>query len=177
MQNRFRRLVELPYYAGEYYALRLIPSTGPGMISRLLFKVPLLVYRIGLSRLISNQILLLTTTGRCSGKPRVTALGYHCDPATKTYYVSAGWRGQTNWYRNVKVNAKVSVQVGNYRFNAIAEPVNEAEALQLLSDYAKRNPFAERLYSRMIGMAFDGSQESQRKVAAYFPAIALRARK
>src|SRR5262245_40859101 len=114
MLKMLRRLVELPYFAGEYLALRLTSQKGPGPLTRFFFRAPLLLYKLGLGRLIGNQILLLTTIGCKSGKRRVTPLGYTCDPATGTYYVSAGWAGRSNWYRNVRQQAQVSVKVGAY---------------------------------------------------------------
>ena len=174
MLKTLRRLAELQYFAGEYLALKLTLQNGPGPISRFFFRGPLLLYKIGLSKLISKQVLLLMTTGRKSGKKRVTPLGYTYDVTTRTYYVSAGWAGRSNWYRNALVHSKVGVKVGNYEFDAIAEPVDEGEAKHLFEGYAKRNPFAERMYSEIIGRPFDRSEESMRQVASYFPTMALR---
>jgi len=174
MLKTLRRLAELQYFAGEYLALRLTPRDGPGPISRFFFRGPLLLYKLGLGKLISKQVLLLSTTGRKSGKKRVTPLGYNYDMTTRTYYVSAGWAGRSNWYRNALVQSKVCVKVGNYEFDAVAEPVDEGEAVHLFKAYVQRNPFAERLYSRIIGRRYDSREESLREIVSYFPTMALR---
>jgi len=174
MLKKLRRLAELQYFGGEYLALRLTLQNGPGPISRFLFQGPLLLYKLGLSKLINKQILLLTTTGRKSGKKRVTPLGYTYDKTTKLYSVSADWAGRSDWYRNAKVDAKVHVKVGNFEFDAIAEPVDKFEAIRLIEEYAQRNPFAVRLYSRIIGRPFDRSEASLRAVVLYFPTMTLR---
>jgi deazaflavin-dependent oxidoreductase (nitroreductase family) len=174
MLKSLKRLAELQYFAGEYLALRLTPQSGPGPISRFFFRGPLLLYNLGLGRLISKQVLLLTTTGRKSGEKRMVPLGYTSDSRTGAYYVSAGWAGHSNWYRNALANCKVRVRIGNKEFDAIAEPVDECEAIRLFEGYAHRNPFAESLYSRIIGRPYDSREESLREIVEYFPTMILR---
>lgn len=169
-----RRLTDLAYFAAEYIVLPRIQDTGPGPISRLLFRCPLILYRLGLGWLVSRHVLLLTTIGRNSGKQRVTPIGYVTDIPTSTYYLSAGWEGRVNWYRNARAEPKVHVRVGNTEFDAVVERVEERVAMRLLADYTRRNPFAERLWSRVLGVPFDGSDETMRRVVACFPTVALR---
>jgi len=40
----------------------------------------------------------LTTIGRKSGKLRQTPVGYSYEITTDTYYLTAGWRGNTDWF-------------------------------------------------------------------------------
>jgi deazaflavin-dependent oxidoreductase (nitroreductase family) len=171
-----KRLAELYYFAGEYLTMMLVPHDSPGTVWRWLFKVPVWLYRIGFGGVMSEQVLLLTTIGRKSGKARVTALGYTHDSTTDTYYLTAGWEGRTDWYRNARANPRVHVQVGAHKFDCVAEPASEETAMRLLAEHARRNPFAGRLYARWTGVPFDESDASLRLVAAHFPMVALHPR-
>jgi F420H(2)-dependent quinone reductase len=98
--NQIRRLLELEYYWGEYLADRIIGDSEPGGFWRFFFRAPIYLYAWGLHGLVSRNVLLITTQGRKTGKPRTTPVGYLFDAASGTYYLVAGWKGKTNWYRN-----------------------------------------------------------------------------
>lgn len=83
--------------------------------------VPLLLYGCGL-RLVSRQVLILTTVGRKTGQLRSTPLGYAFDPAAETYSFIAGWKARTNWYRNALVSPAVQVRVGAKLFYCCQPP-------------------------------------------------------
>lgn len=81
----------------------------PKVILRLLHWPPRIVYAIGLGSLIGNLVLLLTTTGRKSGKRRVTPLQYE-EIDGRIYLAAAGGKS-ADWFRNLLVNPKVEVRV------------------------------------------------------------------
>ncbi len=152
----------------------LTPLDGPGPIFRWVFKYPIGVYRLGLGRFIGDKVLLLTTTGRKTGKRRVTPMEYSYDPASDTYRVMAGWGGHTDWYRNARTNPQVHVQVGTRSVDAVAEPMSEDEVGQLLADITRLNPGSQKIWSRWAGHQVDGSEASLREAARYFPSFRLR---
>ncbi len=165
------------YYWAEYIVeVYLVPKDGPGPFFKLWFKQPILYYKLGLGPLIARQVLLLTTIGRKSGKQRVTPLGYSYRPAEWSYYISAGWDGHTDWYRNLEVNPKAQVQVGGLRFDCVAEFLSVEERIELVRDYTGRNPLAKRIWERWMEAPFDGSEASLRLAARHFPAVRLRMR-
>ena len=49
---------------------------APGTLNRLLFKTPLLWWRVGLGGLLGRSIIVLTTWGRKCHRPRQTTLSY-----------------------------------------------------------------------------------------------------
>lgn len=164
------------YLAVEYFIVTRFLRNGVNPIMRALFRVPIVFYRIGLGRMIGKQILLLTTIGRKTGKPRVTALGYGYDAATDTYEVMTGWGGKTDWLRNAQANPKIHVWVGTRQFDGVAEPALEEERMAMMREYARINPLAPQMWSRLSGIPFDGSDESLRQLVAYFPSLRLRPR-
>ena len=174
MWRLFRRLLELEYFAGEYLGDMLIPSSGPGRLWRAIFRGPLVLYKYGLHFLISEQVLLLTTIGRKTGKQRTTPVGYRFDAATGAYFVVAGWKGKTDWYQNALAQPAVSVVVGNSRFDALATPADDETVARHLAAYDQRNPFAKRLYLRLTGITSDGRHETFLKMAPFYPTLMLR---
>ncbi len=173
--GKLKRLLELFYFAGEYVIETfLVPRNSPGPFFRLWFRHPLVYYQLGLGPLIGKQVLILTTIGRKTGKERATPLGYAYHVAERVYYVSSGWDGHTDWYRNLSANPRVHVQVGFLEFDGVAEKVSMEKRIQLLAEYNQRNPFAARMWPRWTGVPFDGTEAGLRLVAEHFPSVALR---
>ena len=72
----FAYITELLYALGQWLTVPSSPDQRPGKVTRMFFKFPIYLYKIGLGGLIGSKLLLLTTIGRKSGKYRTTPLGY-----------------------------------------------------------------------------------------------------
>jgi deazaflavin-dependent oxidoreductase (nitroreductase family) len=93
-------------------------------LQRLLLKAPPLIYRGLLADLLKSRcVMLLTTTGRRSGQPRTGAISFM--PVGDHFVVFSGWGVTSNWYRNVRANPEVAIQVGRTRLRATARLVEE----------------------------------------------------
>ena len=132
----------------------------PKGFSRLLWRAPIWLFRLGLGGLVSKRFLLLHHTGRKSGLPRENVLeivGY--DEATNTYYVASGFGKKSDWYKNIIKTPEVSIQVGNKELVVTAVPLSPEESGQAMVDYARRNPRAAKELMRICGYRVDGSEE------------------
>lgn len=100
--------------------------------------------RIG-GKIMNLPILLLTTTGRRSGRARTRALSYL--PRGDSYVVIASCLGQPNhpaWWLNLKANPRASVQVGNSTVDVEAREAEGEEREQLWNEVvARQNDYAE----------------------------------
>ncbi len=122
------------------------------------------VYRVSGGRLMAKMsglpILLLTTTGRRSGKARTAPLLYIEDG--DAYVVLASFGGQPDhpaWYLNLEASPEASVQIGDGTVGVRAETVHGDERT--------------RLWERMV--AGYGSYEAyQRKTEREIPVVVLR---
>lgn len=76
---------------------------------KLLKLPPQFFYAIGLGPIVGRLVLLLTTTGRISGKPRVTPLQY--EEIDGEIYIGSVRGTKADWYRNIEANPIVSVRV------------------------------------------------------------------
>lgn len=134
----------------------------PTGLVRLLYKVPALLYRAGLSGQLGSRMLLLTTTGRKSGRQRVTALNYAQDGAT--VYVLVGYGPLSDWYRNLMANPSVEVQIGRRRYVARARQVaalaETERAVKLVKESNHGPPRAIRpILKRLAGLDYDAEAE------------------
>ena len=86
-------------------------------------KIHRLLYAIGLGPLIGRIILLLTTTGRKSGKKRVTPLQY--EKIGTEYYLGAARGLKADWVRNIQADPQVEVRVGAKHFIGTAEVIDD----------------------------------------------------
>ena len=86
-------------------------------------KIHRLLYAIGLGPLIGRIILLLTTTGRKSGKKRVTPLQY--EKIGTEYYLGAARGLKADWVRNIQADPHVEVRVGAKHFIGTAEVIDD----------------------------------------------------
>ncbi|MFZ6027021.1 MAG: nitroreductase family deazaflavin-dependent oxidoreductase [Chloroflexota bacterium] len=107
-------------------------------------KMHRLLYALGFGPLIGRIVLLLTTTGRKSGQPRVTPLQY--EEIGGVYYVGAARGLKADWVRNIQAAPQVSVRVKSLRFDGRAEIITEPAAI---ADYLETRLLR---HPRMMGL-------------------------
>jgi deazaflavin-dependent oxidoreductase (nitroreductase family) len=124
---------------------------------------PQLLYTIGLGPIYGRLVLLLTTTGRKSGLPRVTPLQY--EEIDGKIVIGSARGTKADWYRNILMDPKVTVRVRSREFNGLAEPVENPERVADFIEYRLRK------HPRMIGfiMRRDGfpPNPTRRDLVAY----------
>jgi deazaflavin-dependent oxidoreductase (nitroreductase family) len=124
---------------------------------------------VGLYRMTSGRIggsmqglgvLLLTTTGRKSGKQWTTPLGYFEDNGAYIITASnAGADRDPSWFFNLKSNPIVNIQVKDKQITAIAEP----------ADSEKRN----QLWDRLVTIA-PGYKNYEKQTSRVIPMVILK---
>jgi len=106
-----------------------------------------------------RDLLLLTTTGRKSGRPYTTPMVFTRDGDRLLVYASkAGAPAHPDWYLNLVADPHVVVEVGAERYDATAAPLEGEERDRAFAAQAARNP------------VFAGYQEKTDRV---IPVVAL----
>lgn len=113
----------------------------PRGLLRLFFQVPTVLYRalsrIGRADLMRQRMILLTTRGRRSGRPRTCALNYAI--ADGTVYVMSGF-GRTDWLRNLEADPHVEMSLGQEHWSAeartVVDPAERRRAIRAARDQA-----------------------------------------
>jgi len=129
-------------------------------------KIHRFLYAIGLGPVIGRIILLLTTTGRKSGQPRVTPLQY--EEIHGEYYLGAARGLKADWVRNIQANPDVSLRVGSKRLHGEAEiitdPVRMADFIEIR---LQRHPIMIGLIMKLAhGLPQHPSREQLERMAA-----------
>lgn len=120
----------------------------PQGLIRLMLRLPLTFYRLGLGDLLNTiHLMVLTTRGRKSGQVRHTTVEYR-KHGSKIYLVSA-WGDKPDWYQNLLADPLATVQLGRKTYTALADPVtDQAEVLRALHLFRR---IAPRRYDTVLG--------------------------
>jgi deazaflavin-dependent oxidoreductase (nitroreductase family) len=147
-----------------------------GRLQRAFLRLPIWLYRARLGWLLGKRFLLLTHTGRASGKARRTVLeAIRHDPETGAYIVCSGWGERADWYRNILRTPDVTIMVGGARFPATAVRLSEAEGEQIFLAYARRHPRAFRNLTRiLLNRRAESMEELCRQMGRTMPVVAFR---
>ncbi|RPI21662.1 MAG: nitroreductase family deazaflavin-dependent oxidoreductase [Chloroflexota bacterium] len=141
----------------------------PRWVLRTIHRPPQIAYAIGLGPLIGRMVLLLTTTGRKSGLPRVTPLQY--EEVDGAFMIGSSRGQKADWYLNIVANPRVEIRVKNRRFCGIAETVTDPERIATFLELRLRR------HPRMVGamLKSDGfsSHPDHRELLEYSRRLAL----
>lgn len=151
-----------------------IPPVRPRAtgLMRVLVRTPVLLYRLGLGGLIGKHTLLLTTTGRRTGRPRVVPLDYQQEAGT--FYLIAEQGTHATWYRNLIAQPEVTLQVGGRRLAGAATPLADPqEKVHVLKLFVRRSA---RLAERYYGIPRGASDEELLQLAPHRAVVAVRPR-
>jgi deazaflavin-dependent oxidoreductase (nitroreductase family) len=105
----------------------------PRFLWRILQTGPRLAYALGLGPVVGSFVLLLTTRGRKTGRPRTTPLVY--ERLGDEYHIASARGATADWYRNIQSDPRVEVRVGRRRFRGLGEAVTDAARI---ADYLER---------------------------------------
>ena len=94
-------------------------------------------------RIAGLQVLLLTTTGRKTGKKRTTPLGYFKDQQGSYIIIgsNAGFDTHPAWFLNLKRQPHVTIQVKDRQVEVDAEVAEPKTRNQLWAQLIKLAPF------------------------------------
>ena len=109
----------------------------PRFLWRLIRVPPRLAYALGLGSVIGRAILLLTTTGRKTGRLRVTPLQY--EEIDGLIHIGSARGTKADWYRNIEANPTVEVQVRNKRFSGRGETIMDPHRVADFLEHRLRN--------------------------------------
>ena len=127
------------------------------------------LYATPLALLLGRLILLLTTTGRKTGLPRITPLQYEYDDGC--FLVGSSRGTQADWFRNVLATPQVGVQVGARHFQGHAQPVTDPRRIaDLLELRLQRHPM---MVGKILEMEGLGHRPGRAKLEIYARKLAM----
>ncbi|NOH12873.1 MAG: nitroreductase family deazaflavin-dependent oxidoreductase [Chloroflexi bacterium] len=139
----------------------LTPPTGLG---RILFRLPIWLYRLGLGGLLGKRFVLVNHMGRKSGKERQAVLEVvDYDNESQRVVVTAAFGEKTAWYQNLMSQPDTTIQIGWQKLQVTSKQLQAQESGEILLDFAKKNP-GEARFVNLLGYEVDGSDEDWRAV-------------
>ncbi|WP_255801036.1 nitroreductase family deazaflavin-dependent oxidoreductase [Mycobacteroides abscessus] len=144
------------------------PPTG---FQRLLWRLPITLFRAHLGFLVTKRIMLLTHTGRASGRPRQAVLEVVEHGDDGSIVAASGFGRAADWYKNVRKTPEVTIQVGGRAHRARAAELSTDEGGDLMAHYAMRRPRSAKQLSRLMGFEVDGSADDFREVGRAIPFV------
>ena len=145
----------------------------PAGLARILFRLPIGLYRAGLGWMFGDRFLLLNHLGRKSGLPRQAVLEVvDHDPQTDVYIIAVGFGETSQWYLNLLAQPEASIQVGRRKLDVTAQTLAPEEAGQVMVDFARRYPGEAKL-ARLLGYEVDGSEADFRQMGEMMTLVAL----
>lgn len=146
----------------------------PRGFSKLLFKLPNLIYNAGLGSLMGGRFLQLEHTGRKSGKQYKTVIEVvKFDPVGNKVYVASGFKHKSDWLKNITANPRVCINFKGKRIIAVCQILDKKKAQEVLLDYAHQHALAMRELAKFMGYQIDGSDEDIRELAGDLPIVEI----
>ncbi len=136
----------------------------PRRLVRLLFRLPIFIYRCHLGWLLGHRFLLLTHRGRRSSATHETMLEVlHYDPATRESVVLSGMGTRADWYRNIEAHPALAVRTGRLHYAPAHRVLTRAEVGAVMARFAREHSWEARLMApvlkRLGWSAGDGQRE------------------
>lgn len=146
----------------------------PRFIWRLLKLLPpRIAYSLGLGSLVGSFVLLLETTGRKSGLPRITPLQY--DEIDGIFYIGSARGTKADWFRNLTVNPKVTLTIGSRKLQGDAKPITDPVPIaDFLELRLKHHPKMVGAMLKLEGMSSTPTREQLLQYAAHRAIVAIR---
>lgn len=120
----------------------------PAGLMKWIYKSPLLLYRMGLGFIVGRLFMVMTITGRKSGRPRRTAIEFHEFKGRK--YIFSGWGTKTDWYRNIEADPHITIQTWRGAESVLARHITSDLELAEAFEFAISNP-SLRLVMKSVG--------------------------
>ena len=121
-----------------------------------LARLPLVLYRLRLGRLLGHRFLVVVHRGRRSGRPYRTVLEVvRWDPARLEATVASGWGAKASWWRNLQAAPAVEVWLAGTRYRPEQRFLNLGERVEVLDGYRREHPYAAGLLGPLLGLGRD----------------------
>jgi deazaflavin-dependent oxidoreductase (nitroreductase family) len=147
----------------------------PGRLALAVFRLPLLLYRVGWGWLLGHTFLLLVHVGRRTGKPHaMAAMVLRYDRSTGEAVICSAWGPKADWVRNLRANPALQVQIGRRSFVPEHRFLSEDESFAVAEEFRRRHPRRLRFMSLILGWGDLRSDATVREFIRVRPFVVLR---
>lgn len=122
-------------------------------IIKQLYRFTILLYRLGLGKLIGQYILIISTYGRKTGKVHRTPVEFHRHQGR--IFVISGFGDQPDWYRNLQADPHVTLNTDRGIINALARKPQGQHEWNAVLDYLRTSPITNLSQQDLINRLDD----------------------
>ncbi len=152
------------HVAAKWNMMNLYPGSRR---AKMVFKAPLIAWRLGLGPITGKLFLVLTTTGRKSRLPRHTMVEYYTLNGVK--YATCAFGARAHYYQNILADPRVTVQTADGTASALATRVTDDEELLAVYElFKRRDPPLLLWYLDSLGIKPDADDVLANKERVYF---------
>ncbi len=131
------------------------------------------LYRHRLQKLVGGLMIVLTHTGRKSGKVRKTVLfAKKYDPATRQLWLVSAF-GVTDWYRNICVQPALRVEIGGVEYVPNQRILTAEEVVELEREFRSKFPVVARAQAWLMCWKWRLNEVEFLEHAARLPGVLL----
>jgi deazaflavin-dependent oxidoreductase (nitroreductase family) len=132
----------------------------PSGLRRVMFRVPILVFRARLGWVFGHRLVLINHRGRKTGRPRQVVVEVAArDRITGAVTVASGYGSHSDWFRNLLVAPQTTIEVGARRLDVRAVPLSPEEGGDVMVDYARRHRLSATVLASYLRYDVDGGSE------------------
>jgi deazaflavin-dependent oxidoreductase (nitroreductase family) len=147
----------------------------PGRLALAVFRLPLPLYQRGWGWLLGHTFLLVTHTGRKTGKRHDTvAMALTYDPETHGAVVCSGWGQNADWIRNIRAHPALQIQIGRESYIPEQRFLSEDESFAVAVEFRREHPRRLRLIARILGWGDLSSDSAVRDFVRSHPFVSFR---
>ncbi len=139
-----------------------------------LLHAPVHLYRAGLGWVFGERFLLITHRGRTSGELHRTVVEVVCHDASPLCYVVCSGTGPTaDWYRNLRAEPTIEVQVGNRAWHPTQHLLSDEDAARCFERYEQAHPKTAGRLLKTMGNSYDGTAPGRVAMMRAMPMVAF----
>lgn len=147
----------------------------PGRLAVAIFRLPLKAYQHNAGPALGRTFLAFTHVGRRTGlSHQAVAMVLRYAEASGEAVICAGWGPQTEWYRNLRAEPAVQVQLGGRTFTPQQRFLTEEEAFDVAVQFRREHPRRMRLISTVLGWGNLRDDGPLREFVRTHPFVAFR---
>ena len=138
----------------------------PNALLKILYRVPVYFYKIGLGGMFGKRFVLFHHVGRKSGKHYQSVVEVvEIEKDSGNVIVVAGYGRRTQWYQNLKQMQTTTIQLGKHKFPVGIEMISPETGAEIMARYYQRYGKITGMLFSILGYEWDGTEHGARHIA------------
>jgi deazaflavin-dependent oxidoreductase (nitroreductase family) len=145
----------------------------PRGVLKVFLGAPLILSRLGLSRLLGNRFVIITHLGRRTGRVYRTPVEVvRYEPVARAWTVAAAWGSPPAWYLNISARPALAIEAAGHLLpRPEQQTLHSSDAARVLGEYVVKHRVAARVIARLLGWPSPASPGSIETITSVVPLV------